>query len=66
YVTVAVSRDNIKGIIIGQKGQMLKKIGSYARKKIEELLNTKVYLELKVKTFKDWKNSDIKLKDLGF
>ena len=66
FVTVAVSRDNIKGIIIGQKGQMLKKIGSYARKKIEELLNTKVYLELKVKTFKDWKNSDIKLKDLGF
>ena len=66
FVTVAVSRDNIKGIIIGQKGQMLKKIGTYARKKIEELLNTKVYLELKVKTFKDWKNSDIKLKDLGF
>ena len=66
FVTVAVSRDNIKGIIIGQKGQMLKKIGTYARKKIEELLGKKVYLELKVKTFKDWKNSDIKLKDLGF
>ena len=66
FVTVAVSRDNIKGIIIGQKGQMLKKIGTYARKKIEELLDAKVYLELKVKTFKDWKNSDIKLKDLGF
>lgn len=66
FVTVAVSRDNIKGIIIGQKGQMLKKIGTYARKKIEDLLCKKVYLELKVKTFKDWKNSDIKLKDLGF
>ena len=66
FVTVAVSRDNIKGIIIGQKGQMLKKIGTYARKKIEDLLGKKVYLELKVKTFKDWKNSDIKLKDLGF
>ena len=60
------TRDNIKGIIIGQKGQMLKKIGTYARKKIKELLDAKVYLELKVKTFKDWKNSDIKLKDLGF
>ena len=45
---------------------MLKKIGTYARKKIEDLLGKKVYLELKVKTFKDWKNSDIKLKDLGF
>lgn len=66
FVTVAVSRDNIKGIIIGQKGQMLKKIGTYTRKKIEDLLGKKVYLELKVKTFKDWKNSDIKLKDLGF
>lgn len=66
FVTVAVSRDNIKGIIIGQKGQMLKKIGTYARKKIEDLLGKKVYLELKVKTFKDWKNNDIKLKDLGF
>ena len=66
FVTVAVSRDNIKGIIIGQKGQMLKKIGTYARKKIEDLLGKKVYLKLKVKTFKDWKNSDIKLKDLGF
>lgn len=66
FVTVAVSRDNIKGIIIGQKGQMLKKIGTYARKKIEDLLGKKVYLELKVKTFKDWKNIDIKLKDLGF
>ena len=66
FVTVAVSRDNIKGIIIGQKGQMLKKIGTYARKKIEDLLGKKGYLELKVKTFKDWKNSDIKLKDLGF
>ena len=66
FVTVAVSRDNIKGIIIGQKGQMLKKIGTYARKKIEDLLGKKLYLELKVKTFKDWKNSDIKLKDLGF
>ena len=66
FVTVAVSRDNIKGIIIGQKGQMLKKIGTYARKKIEDFLGKKVYLELKVKTFKDWKNSDIKLKDLGF
>ena len=66
FVTVAVSRDNIKGIIIGQKGKMLKKIGTYARKKIEDLLGKKVYLELKVKTFKDWKNSDIKLKDLGF
>ena len=66
FVTVAVSRDNIKGIIIGQNGQMLKKIGTYARKKIEDLLGKKVYLELKVKTFKDWKNSDIKLKDLGF
>ena len=66
FVTIAVSRDNIKGIIIGQKGQMLKKIGTYARKKIEDLLGKKVYLELKVKTFKDWKNSDIKLKDLGF
>ena len=43
---IVVDRDNLKGIIIGKNGQMLKKIGSMAREEIEVLLGKKVYLEL--------------------
>lgn len=55
-----------KGIIIGKNGQMLKRIGSYARNDIEKLLDRKVYLELWVKVKEDWRNSNFMLDELGY
>lgn len=55
-----------KGIIIGKEGKMLKKIGSLARSEIENLLGSKVFLELWVKTKTDWRNSDNMLRMLGY
>ena len=55
---IVVDRKNLKGIIIGKNGSMLKKIGSFARDDIEEFLGIKVYLELYVKTIENWKNKE--------
>ena len=55
---IVVDRKNLKGIIIGKNGSMLKKIGSYARDDIEKFLGIKVYLELYVKTIENWKNKE--------
>jgi len=55
-----------KPIIIGKKGEAIKRIGSYARKDIEKLLDTQVYLELWVKVREDWRNKGSALKELGF
>ena len=55
-----------KGIIIGNKGEMLKKIGSLAREDIERLLGSKVFLELWVKVKKDWRNSTFFVKNFGY
>lgn len=55
---IIVDRDNLKSIIIGKNGSMLKKIGSMARSEIEELLGVRVYLELFVKTIKNWKDKE--------
>jgi len=55
-----------KGILIGKQGQMLKNIGSLARADIENLLGTKVFLELWVKVKPDWRNDDFMLKNLGY
>ncbi|MFP4457204.1 MAG: GTPase Era [Clostridia bacterium] len=63
---IIVERDSQKGIIIGKRGSMLKKIGSEARKDIENLLATKVYLDLHVRYKKDWRNKDSILKELGY
>lgn len=64
--TIYVERDSQKGIIIGQNGQMIKKIGEFARKDIEFLLDRKVYLDLHVKVKKDWRNKDfIILNEIG-
>ncbi|MGC8820517.1 MAG: GTPase Era [Fervidobacterium sp.] len=63
---IYVERDSQKGIIIGQKGQMIKKIGESARKDIEYFLEKKVYLDLFVKVKKDWRNKDfIILNEIG-
>lgn len=55
---IIVDRKNLKKIIIGKNGAMLKKIGMLARQDIEEYLNMKVYLELYVKTIENWKNKE--------
>ncbi len=64
--TVIVERDSQKGIIIGKQGGMLKEIGKRARIDIENLLGSKVYLELWVKVQKDWRNRMSQLRDFGF
>lgn len=64
--TIIVERDSIKSIIIGKQGSMLKEIGSKARRDIENMLDKKVYLELFVKTIKNWRDKEKYLKELGF
>ena len=64
--TICVERDSQKGIIIGKKGEMLKTIGTAARKKIERLLGNKVHLALHVKVLKQWSNNAHHLRSLGF
>ena len=55
---IIVDRDNLKKIIIGKNGEMIKKIGMYARRDIEDFLGKEVYLELYVKTIKNWKDKE--------
>ena len=57
-----VERDSQKGMLIGKEGAMLKKIGTLARQEIERMLACGVYLELRVKTRKDWRNNESWLK----
>jgi GTPase len=64
--TVIVERDSQKGIVIGKQGSMLKEIGKLARTDIENLLGSKVFLELWVKVQKDWRNKMAQLRDYGF
>lgn len=64
--TIICERDSHKGIIIGKGGSMLKKIGSLARPEIEDMLETKVFLQLWVKVKKDWRDSDFLLKNFGY
>lgn len=64
--TIICEKDSHKGIIIGKQGNMLKKIGSSARRDIENLLENKVNLQLWVKVKKDWRDSDFLLKNFGY
>lgn len=64
--TIMVERDSQKGIVIGKKGALLKEVGMRARKDIEMLLGSKVFLELWVKVQKDWRNKQVHLRDFGF
>jgi len=63
---IYVEKESQKGIIIGKKGNRLKKIGILAREDIERLLNTKVYLELWVKVKEDWRDRPGILRELGY
>ncbi len=64
--TIMVERDSHKGIIIGKKGSMLKKIGQQARGDIERLLATRVYLELFVQVQERWTERTAMLRELGY
>ncbi len=66
HVNVYVERDSQKAIIIGRKGSRLKQIGTQARAHIEELLGRRVYLDLHVRTAKDWQSDPKMLGRLGF
>lgn len=66
FATIYCEKATHKGIIIGKSGEMLKKIGSMARKDIEEMLDKKVYMELWVKVKNDWRNSDFLIKNFGY
>lgn len=66
HATIIVERPSQKKIIIGEKGQMIKSIGTEARKDIVKLLNKKVYLELFVKVETDWRNNKHYLKQFGY
>ena len=65
-VDIIVDKPNIKKMIIGAGGEMLKKVGTLARGDLEEMLGKKVYLELYVKVIEDWKDKERYLKELGF
>lgn len=63
---ILVERDTQKGIVIGHKGESLKKLGTLARKDIERFFEKRVYLQLYVKVEKDWRNRDNMLKTFGY
>ena len=64
-VVIIIERENIKKIIIGKKGAMLKEIGTRARSDMEKFLGKKVYLETYVKTLKNWRDEEKYFTDLG-
>lgn len=64
--TIYCEKDSHKGIIIGKQGSMLKRIGSQARRDMERLLGSPIYLQLWVKVKKDWRDSDFLLKNFGY
>ncbi|BAC13907.1 GTPase Era [Oceanobacillus iheyensis] len=64
--TIVTERSSQKGILIGKQGTMLKNIGKQARRDIEALLGSKVYLELWIKVKKDWRNRQNQLHEFGF
>lgn len=63
---ILVERDSQKGIIIGDKGAALKRVGTQARKEMEAFFKKQVFLELFVKVDKDWRNNDNRLKHFGY
>jgi GTP-binding protein Era len=66
YANLFVERESQKSIVIGRKGARLKEVGSRARRQIEALLATPVYLDLRVKLAKDWQRDPKQLRRLGF
>lgn len=65
FATILVERESQKPIVIGRGGAMIKRIGTEARKELESLFGTKVFLDLRVKVNADWRENDRLLDDLG-
>lgn len=63
---IYVERESQKGIIIGHKGEMIKRVGTDARKDAEEFFGKKIFMELYVKVAKDWREKDRQLKNFGY
>jgi GTP-binding protein Era len=63
---IHVTRDSQKGIIIGHKGNMLKRVGTEARKDMEDFFRKKIFLELYVKVTKDWRDKPLIIKRFGY
>jgi GTP-binding protein Era len=66
YANLYVERDSQKGIVLGHKGERLREVGATARRQIEALLGSKIYLHLHVKVAKDWQRDPKQLRRLGF
>jgi len=66
HATLYVERDSQKKILIGHKGEMLKKVGTQARKELEALLGTKIFLEMFVKVDPDWRENPMKVRELNW
>ena len=64
--TVYVARESQKGILIGHKGEMLKRVGTAARIELEKFLGKKVFLQLYVKVSDNWRDSDSQLRRFGY
>ena len=65
-IAIHVAREGHKGILVGAKGAMMKRIGTAARMRVEKMLGRKVHLKLWVRTTPDWMNDPAKLRDLGY
>lgn len=63
---IYVERDSQKAILLGHKGESIKRLGIEARKSIEDFIDHKVYLSLSIKVQKDWRNNDSRLKKFGY
>lgn len=66
FTVIYVERDSQKAILIGHQGSMLKKVGTEARKDIEEFTSKKCFLEIRVKVLKDWRNNENSLQRFGY
>lgn len=64
--TIFVARESQKGILIGHKGEALKRIGTYARKRMEQMMGKKVFLSLTVKVNEGWRDNENQLKNFGY
>ena len=63
---IRVARDSQKQIVIGSGGSMIKRVGTDARKDIEQFIGQKVFLDLYVRVDKDWRDDEVKLRRLGY
>ncbi|MEI9808130.1 MAG: KH domain-containing protein [Bacteroidota bacterium] len=63
---IIVHRETQKAIILGEKGSMIKRLGTEARKEIEAFLQQKIFLELFVKVKPKWRENDMQLKEYGY